>query len=262
MSRYLRLLRTQMRTSLIAAMQYRADFLLEGVMSIYWIGWNLLPLLVLYDDRAAVAGWDRPSALVVIAWFVILRGIVEGAVNPSLVDVVERIRTGSFDYVLLKPADGQFLVSTARYVPWRVIDVLGGVGLIVWAFVDLGRAPTFANVLAGLALLVAAVIALYSIWISIVCAAFWVVRLDNLVYLFGAIFDAARWPIHVFRGAWRIVFTFVIPLALMTTYPAMALLGTLHARTAVGALAGSLALLVLSRFVWRKAIGNYTSASS
>src|SRR5688500_2091484 len=162
MRRYLRLLRTQMRTSLIGAMQYRADFVLEGLMSFYWIGWNLLPLLVLYDDRASVAGWDRPSALVVIAWFVILRGIVEGAVNPSLVDVVERIRTGSFDYVLLKPADGQFLVSTARYVPWRIIDVLGGIGLIVWAFVDLGRTPTLANILAGLGLLVAAVIALYS----------------------------------------------------------------------------------------------------
>jgi len=262
MGRYLRLLAVQIRTSVIAAMQYRADFLLEGFMSVYWIGWNLLPLLVLYDDRAAVAGWDRSSALVVIAWFVILRGIVEGAVNPSLVDVVERIRTGSFDYVLLKPADGQFLVSTARYVPWRLVDVLGGVGLIIWAFHELDRVPSIGDVLAGLALLLAAVVALYSIWIMIVCAAFWVVRLDNLVYLFSAIFDAARWPIHVFRGAWRIVFTFVIPLALMTTYPAMALLGTLHTSTALGALAGSLALLVLSRLTWRSAIGNYTSASS
>jgi len=260
--RYLRLLATQVRTSLIGAMQYRADFLLEGVMSVYWIGWNLLPLLVLYDDRSTVAGWDRPSALVVIAWFVILRGIVEGAVNPSLVDVVERIRTGSFDYVLLKPADGQFLVSTARFVPWRAIDVLGGVGLIVWAFAELDRAPAFTDVLAGLALLAAAVVALYSIWIMIVCAAFWVVRLDNLVYLFSAIFDAARWPVQVFRGAWRILFTFVIPLALMTTYPAMALLGTLHPTTALGALAGSLALLLASRLIWRAAIRNYTSASS
>ena len=54
-------------------MQYRSDFVLEGLMSVYWIGWNLLPLLVLYDDRDMVAGWDRTSALVVIAWFVIIR---------------------------------------------------------------------------------------------------------------------------------------------------------------------------------------------
>jgi len=261
-TRYLRLLVVQLRTSVISAMQYRADFVLEGVMSLYWMGWNLLPLVVLYDDRASVAGWTRPEALVVIAWFVILRGILEGAINPSLVDVVERLRSGAFDYVLLKPADAQFLVSTARFVPWHVIDVVGGIGLMVWAFAELGRAPAVLDVAAGLGMLVAAAVTMYSLWILIVCAAFWVVRLDNLAYLLSAVFDAARWPVHVFRGAWRIVFTFVIPLALMTTYPAMAVLGSLDGRTALGCLAGAGAMLLLSRLAWRAAIGNYTSASS
>lgn len=260
--RYLRLLMVQLRMSLVTAMQYRGDFVIEGLMSVYWVGWNLVPLLVLYADRDAVAGWDRPSALVVISWFVILRGILEGAVNPSLTDVVERLRTGSFDYTLLKPADAQFLVSTARFVPWRVVDVLGGIGLVIWAFHDLGHAPHLLDVLAGLALLVSAVAGLYALWILIVCAAFYVVRLDNLQYLFSAVFDAARWPIQVFRGAWRVIFTFVIPLALMTTYPAMALLGTLSPSTAFACLGGAFCLLVVSRIVWSRAIGNYTSASS
>jgi ABC-2 type transport system permease protein len=259
---YLRLLAVQGRTSLVRSMQYRADFVLEGVMSVYWVGWNLLPLLILYDDRASVAGWDRASALVVIGWFVILRGILEGAINPSLVEIVDKLRTGSFDYVLLKPADSQFLVSTARFVPWRIVDVLGGVGLLVWAFLERGRGPDALDLLAGGGLLLGAILAMYSLWILIVCAAFWVVRLDNLAYLLSAIFDAARWPVHVFRGGWRILFTFVIPLALMTTYPAMALLGTLRGTTAVACLGGALAIAGIARLAWRGAIRNYTSASS
>ncbi|MCA9674943.1 MAG: ABC-2 family transporter protein [Kofleriaceae bacterium] len=243
-------------------MQYRLNFLVEGVMSLYWLGWNLLPLLVLYNDRQSVAGWDQSSALVVIGWFVILRGILEGAINPSLTDVVERLRTGSFDYVLLKPADAQFLVSTSRFVPWRLVDVAGGVGIIVWAFVRLGHAPTPADIAVAAGLLVAACLAMYALWIMIVCAAFWVVRLDNLAFLLTAVFDAARWPIQVFRGAWRVLFTFVIPLALMTTYPAMALLGTLHGRTALACLGGALAMSLAARLAWRAALRNYTSASS
>ena len=47
-------------------------------------------------------------------------------------------------------------------------------------------------------LLVVAVLLLYSIWILVVSASFWVVRVDNLSYLFGSIFDAGRWPISVF----------------------------------------------------------------
>jgi len=48
----------------------------------------------------------------------------------------------------------------------------------------------------------------------------------------------------------------------MTTYPALALLGRLDARTAVAALAGAAAFATFARAVWVRAIGRYTSASS
>jgi ABC-2 type transport system permease protein len=66
----------------------------------------------------------------------------------------------------------------------------------------------------------------------------------------------------VFPGAWRVVFTYVVPVAVMTTYPAMALLDKPGAPSALVTLGGSLALLVVSRLVWRIAIRSYTSASS
>jgi ABC-2 type transport system permease protein len=111
-------------------------------------------------------------------------------------------------------------------------------------------------------LLGAAMLVMYSLWVLVICAAFWVVRLDNLAYLLGSIFDAARWPIDVFRGAWRMVFTFIIPLAVMTTYPARALLGNLDARTSVLAMAGAAAGFFFSRAMWKTALRRYTSASS
>jgi ABC-2 type transport system permease protein len=92
--------------------------------------------------------------------------------------------------------------------------------------------------------------------------AFWVVRLDNLSYLFNSIFDFAHWPVSIYRGVWRIVFTFVIPLAVMTTYPAEALLGRLDPTTALAAVGGSLFFATLARGVWNQAIKRYTSASS
>lgn len=260
--RYLRLLGVQLRASALTSMQYRIDFVIDGLISIYWLFWDLVPLFILFSQREEVAGWDFPSALVVIGWFTALRGILEGAINPSLIDVVERIRTGAFDYVLLKPADAQFLVSTARFSPWKVVDVLGGLVVVVVAFALRGEPPGALDVLICIALLVCAALVLYSLWILIVSACFWVVRLDNLTYFFSAIFDAARWPVQVFRGIWRFVFTFVVPLAIMTTYPAMALLGTLRAETAAWAVTGAVTFALLSRAAWKVAIAHYRSASS
>lgn len=55
-------------------------------------------------------------------------------------------------------------------------------------------------------------------------------------------------------------FTFVIPLSLMTTYPAEALLGRIDGARVVAALVGAIAFAVLARVVWLRALRRYTSA--
>jgi len=262
MMRYVKLAGVQLRVSAAAAMQYRANFLIEGVMTAVYIALTLLPLGVLFGGRSEVAGWDLPSALIVMAYFIGVHAVIEGIVSPSLVDLVERIRNGAFDYVLLKPVDAQFMVSASRYEPWKIIDLLGAIALAVYAFSLRGAPPAPADLAAGIVLFAAGVLATYSLWLVCAATSFWVVRLDNLVYLLGSIFDVARWPVQVFRGVWRLVFTFVIPVALMTTFPAMALLGKGSTRLTLATIGGALVMLAISRAVWRFAIRNYTSASS
>lgn len=260
--RYLRLLGVQLRTSALTLLQYRFDFFTEGLMEVLWAGTALVPLFVVYRGRTTVAGWSFGEALLVVGWFTLLQAILEGAINPSLTSVVEHIRKGTLDFVLLKPADAQFLVSTASFQPWRAANVLTSAVVFGYAFHLLGRTPTLAGVTAALLLLLGSTLLLYSMWILVVSAAFYVVRVDNLTFLFGSIFDAARWPSSVFRGFLAVVFTFVIPLALMTTYPALALLGRLTWGAVGGALVGAVGFFFLSRMVWLRSIGRYASASS
>ena len=263
MLRYLRLLGIQLRASTTVAMQYRLDFVVQGALALFWSCWSLVPILVVFGGRKAVAGWSFEEALVVIGWFMVMKGILEGAVNPSLASVVEHIRKGTLDFVLLKPADAQFLVSTQKFQPWRAADVVGGMVVFAVAFHRMGRTPTPAHVAAAVLLLGCAALILYSLWILVIAAAFFVVKVDNLSFLFVSIFDAGRWPADVFRGILRVVFTFIVPLAIMTTFPARALLGKQFGPLdAAGALAGAIAFAAFARLVWRRSIGHYTSASS
>jgi ABC-2 type transport system permease protein len=260
--RYARLLSVQLRASALLSLQYRYDFLIDGLIEAFWAVTAVIPLFVVFKARPTVAGWTFGEALVVAGWFTFLQGILEGAINPSLTAVVDHIRKGTLDFVLLKPADAQFLVSTAKFQPWRSMNVLTAIAIFVYAFVTLGRAPAISGVLASLVLLCTSTLLLYSLWILTVSAAFYVVKVDNLTYLFSSIFDAARWPASVFRGPLRFIFTFVIPLALMTTFPAQALLGKLSLPTLVFAVLGALLFAALARLVWLRSIGKYTSASS
>lgn len=260
--RYARLFTVQLRMSAVTALQYRADFWLKGLTALVWLGVALVPLFSVFAQRAAVRGWTFPEALVVVGCFAVMKAILEGAISPSLTAVVEHVRKGTLDFLLLKPADAQFLVSTARFEPWRGVDLLGAGLVFALAFGKLGHGPPARGCLIALALLAVATLVLYSLWILVVSAAFWVVKVDNLSYLFGSLFDAGRWPIQIFRGFLWFAFTFVFPLAMMTSYPAMALLGRLTPGTALAALGGGLAFAAVARLVWRRALGFYTSASS
>jgi ABC-2 type transport system permease protein len=260
--RYARLLAAQVRASTLTVLQYRLDFVTDGLLEALWSVTALVPLFVVFGARSEVAGWSFGEALLVTGWFTLLQGILEGAINPSLTTVVEHIRKGTLDFVLLKPADAQFLVSTAKFQPWRATNVLTAAAIFAYAFHLLGRAPSATGLLAAGLLLITSTLLLYSLWILTVSAAFYVVRVDNLTFLFSSIFDAARWPSSVFRGTLGFLFTFVIPLALMTTYPALAMLGRLRPQALVAALVGSCTFALLARLVWRGSIGKYTSASS
>src|SRR5271154_6094220 len=104
-------------------MQYRTDFLLDGVVEVFWMVTAFVPLYAVFRLRSNIAGWSLGESLLVMGWFTFLEGVLEGAINPSLVSVIDHIRKGTLDFVLLKPADAQFLVSTAKFQPWRALNV-------------------------------------------------------------------------------------------------------------------------------------------
>lgn len=260
MRRYLRLFAVQLRASALLTLQYRVDFIVNAILSVFWTITALVPLLVLFQRRGSVAGWTWPEALLVVGWFTLLKGVLDGAIQPSLTNVVEQIRKGTLDFLLLKPADAQFLVSTSKFELRKITDVIGGLAIIGYGLARLDRIPSATALVTSLLLFLGAATMLYSLFIMVACLAFVVVRVDNLSFLFASVYDAARWPASVFRGALSILFTFVIPLAVMTTYPALALLGRLDGSHLAAALGGAVVFASVSRFTWTRAVGHYTSA--
>jgi ABC-2 type transport system permease protein len=260
LARYLRLFQIQLKAAALLSLQYRVDFFIQAFMALFWSGIALAPLFVLFSMREGVAGWSAYEALIVVGFFMALKGVLVGVIQPSLGNVVEHIRKGTLDFLLLKPVDAQFLLSTSKLELARVTDVAAGLGLSAWALGKAGSHPTWSDVLMAGLILICALSILYSMWIMVVSLAFHVVKIDNLSYLIISTFDAARWPSSVFRGALAFFFTFIVPLSLMTTYPALALLGRIGPTQVLTVLGVAAAFLVTSRLIWLRSVRAYTGA--
>jgi ABC-2 type transport system permease protein len=74
--------------------------------------------------------------------------------------------------------------------------------------------------------------------------------------------EAGRYPMVAYPAAYRFFFTFVVPVAFLTTVPAEAMLGRSHVIWVMGSAILALGLVMASVIFWRFALRFYTSASS
>lgn len=250
-----------LQVSLATAMQYRSNFLLQMAVGLLRDALALGPLALVFWHRDQVGGWELPQALLVMACFLVFNGIQGGVFEPNLGEAVEAIRSGGLDLILMKPVDGQLLVSLRKLNAASVWDVLSGVIVGVAALSRL-PAPDPLGVVLAVALFTSGLAAMYGLWLLAICVSFFFVRVDNLRFLLWAITDAGRWPIDVFAGAARWLLVALVPVALITSFPVEALRGTWSFTNVALAGVVSLAFVGGSRLAWHGSLARYTSASS
>lgn len=261
LARTVRAVRALVALSLATATQYRSDFLFSMATGLFNDVLRVAPLLLVYWHRDSVQGWELPHALLVLAFFLALSGVQHGVFEPNLGEAVESIRTGALDLMLMKPVDAQLLVSLRKVAPTALWNFVSAAVVGLFALRSTGW-PGPLDLLLAAALFACGVVTMYGLWLLAICASFTFVRVDNLRFLLWSATDAGRWPIDVFSGWVRFALTAMVPVALITSFPAEALRGSWRAETLVQAALVTLMFAVGSRWMWRRSIARYTSASS
>jgi ABC-2 type transport system permease protein len=259
--RHLRLLHIFLANSIQLELEYRANLLIDFVSSLLGFGSGLVVIYAMFSHARTIGGWSLPEGIALFGVFMIFEAFIEVFLYPNLGKLPEYVRTGNMDFVLLKPLSSQFLVSF-RYVNiWRAPDSVVGLALLGYGMLQTGGLAPLSILLAAIMLLAGAVTT-YAIWCLLTTTAFWWVRVSNVMELFNAFFVAGRFPITAFPTWVRVILTFIVPIAFITTVPASAAVGRLDWPMALGSLVIASGFLLFSHLFWRRAVASYTSASS
>ncbi|KEO81686.1 multidrug transporter [Tumebacillus flagellatus] len=262
MLHYARLLSTMIRLAISEEMEYRSNFFANVLSTVSGLLVSLLTLKVFFNQTQAIGGWSFEQVLVLLGIFNALDGIVQMVLRPNIGRIVQHIRKGTLDLILTKPVDAQFYVSFRHILFWPITDVLMGLGLVVYAVLQMNIAITAMNLLWFLLMFLAALVTLYGIWMVLMTMSFWFVKVENLTFLFTSLFETARFPVQVYKGILRALLTYVFPVAVLTTFPSAALIGKLNGTDAVISFVIAVLMVVFARWFWKQALRNYTSASS
>lgn len=258
--RYIRTLGRFWSAAIAAEMEYRLNFVLATVNSLGNLVGSLFGLSLFYANGTTLGGWRWEEAMIVLGMAVFLEGVSGTFLRPNIGRIVEHVRSGTLDFVLLKPIDAQFWLSTRNLSVWGLPDMAYGVAVMAYGGARLGLGPE--RYAAGLMPLALALVVLYSIWFMLSTTSLWFVKIHNVTNLLRGVLEAGRFPVPAYPAVYRVVFTFILPVAFLTTVPASAVLHRPWGVAWGSAVLLAAGLALLSRLFWRYGLRCYTSASS
>ena len=262
MKRYFRLLRIFWGNALSTELEYRAAFWANAVLSLFWLAWAALGARAYFRFAPSVRGWTYDELLVVMGLFFAINGLRQAVIQPNLARMAEYIRLGTLDFLLTKPISSQFMVSFRHVGVYNWLDPILGLALVGFGLFRRGEPISVAGVAAFMVLGLAGVAVMYALALAIQCLAIWSIGSEGLDDVIQGMVEAGRFPVDVYRGVVRALLTFIIPVAMLTTFPADALLGRTSAGLVGIALAVAMILLWITSRLWSWSLRRYSGASA
>lgn len=275
---YLRVFLTFARNSLVRDMTYRANFIIDAVTSLAWMGMNLGFYLLIYEYTPSISlpepgsadpGWGEYQFFVFISTTMFVNSLVQAFFMPNASEFSELIRTGNLDFALLKPIDTQFLISLQK-IEWSSFsNFFFAIVLLVYSLFRLDYTPTVLQVVLYPIYILCGVAILYSLMIVMSSISVWLGRNQSLYDFWFYITNFSRYPMEIYSGRFgtplQLAFTFVIPILIVVNVPAQLLakpFAAQHWPLVIFALLATAVSLIGSRWIFKRSLLSYKSASS
>jgi ABC-2 type transport system permease protein len=218
---YLRLIGARLRSQL----QYRISFALDLVVSFFISFIDFVAVIFLFSHLPRLAGWSLPE----VAFFYGTANMAFAASDMIVghLDVFpQMIRTGSFDLMLVRPVGSLYQVLSSDLQLRRIGRIAQGLVVLAFAVSRLQVDWTAARVGMLALMLVTGTVIYSAVWIAGSSIAFFTVDVRELTnaFTYGGSF-LASYPVNIFGGWTRRLMAFVIPLAFVSYFPGLLVLG-------------------------------------
>ena len=263
-SRYVRIYAALWKNSVTREMIFKSNFLLWIFVEVLWFGLQLSFIGVLYLHTDRIGSWSKWQVVMLIGGSHFIQQIFQAFFLINCTNLSELIRTGKLDFLLVLPVNTRFVVSLRQVDLGGFVNASFALAVMAYAARQIPITPTLIQILGFFALCVAGILIHYSLMFLLTTISFWTVRAQGIVWGYYNLFQVARMPDEAFqRGLFRNLFTFAIPMLLVSNVPVRVLADKLTSRPQLLLLLGmSIVCFLVSEWVWRASLRRYTSASS
>lgn len=262
MRRAVKLTWVNFRYCFIRTLEFRSEVISWSIQSIIWALLALAITDLIFGQVDSIAGWTRNEAMALSLTGSMFISFLWWNVFPSMLRLVETIRTGDFDFYLLRPVNSRFLISISRFGFDNYPRVLVTVILLIGLIVKQSMPVSFLSIISFIGLFLLGSVIFYCLFLIIATLSFWLTQMEELAHLFDTILTMGRYPTDIFQSWLKIIFFYLIPMVFVATFPVRALFGRGGIELVLQGFALAVIFFVASQWFWNFALRRYSSASS
>src|SRR5947207_10615117 len=251
-TRYLGIYLALWKNSVTREMIFKSNFLLWIVVELLWFGLQLSFIGVLYLHTDHIGTWTKWQVVMLIGGSHFIQQMFQAFFLINCTNLSELIRTGKLDFLLLLPVNTRFVVSLRQVDLGAFVNASFAVAVMGYAARQMHLVPSLIQVLGFVLLCVAGIVIHYSLMFLLASICFWTVRAQGIVWGYYNLFNIARMPDEAFGGLFKALFTFAIPMLLVSNLPVRVLADKLVSPAQLFLLLGmSVVCFCVSEWGWR-----------
>jgi len=263
MRRYVRLWIEFLKSNIKRETVFRFNFFLHIIGHLFWFIFSCIFFKVIYMNVHQIGDWNIYHVLTLIGVNQLITSLYEAFWGANLRQFQTYVEEGDFDHFILKPVDLQFLVSTRFIKLSPLFSLPVPLFVIFYSLSKLSISFSPLKILLFFIMLFIGLCIRYFIGFLIMSLSFYMTRVESLFYLQNEFFRYAGYPISIFTGISRLIFVFIIPVAIIANFPTMVLIEkAISFEFVIYAILLTLALAASTRCFFYYSIRKYTSASS
>ena len=262
MIRYFRLSLEFLRFAFSRAMEFRIDFFFRVVMDLFFYLMHILFFKIIFLKFGTVGGWAEWQVMIFMTSFLLVDALQMTFISNGLWMFPFLVNKGDLDYYLLRPISTLFFVSFKDFAANSFLNLLFALGILAWAISKSPLEYGVIDCLLYLVLMFLGMVIYYSMRLMSSLVVFWTQSGRGLEMLFWQVCRFMERPDIIYTGITRIVFVTVFPVCLVASIPARSLFGDFDYKYLALIAVVAAAQFGLTLFVWRRGLGNYSSASS
>jgi ABC-2 type transport system permease protein len=262
--RYGRLYAALWKNSVAREMSFKGNFVLWILVELLWFGLQLSFIEVVFSQTDTIGSWTKWQMVVLVGASNFIQQIYQAFFLTNCTGLSELVRTGKMDFLLALPVNTRFIVSLRQVDLGAFVNAVFGLTVMIFALHKAQVVPSLGQILGFSALCVAGIFIHYSLMFMLAAISFWTVRAQGIVWGYYNLFNIARLPDEAFqRGAFKAIFTFALPVLLVSNVPTRVIANKLASPSSWLLLLGlGVVWAFISEWFWRLSIRRYTSASS